>query len=504
MSDAEVISELKKKKLPTFGTRGERLERLKKQLGIQEAKKKPRDKVLNKIEEIKQKRKDRRAQLVKRRAEKAAKAEMNQAMGKFGDVDFGRMIESKRFKTGLLLPHSSSLGMRLCVCVRKRPIFKKEFEAGENDSISCANPRIKIFDQKKRVDGITKYIDENIFEFDNTFNENEPTDVVYNSTLGPSLDLLFEGGLVTIFAYGQTSSGKTYTMQGLQEQAVEDIFRLRDELKPDSEIYIAFYEIYGGSCFDLLNNKQKVQILEDKYSNVCILGLVQELVESDGQMLEKIAFAFEQRTTHSTTANDTSSRSHAICKITVHDPISGDDGTLIVCDLAGSERAQDTKSNSRQRRLEGAEINKSLLALKECIRAMDSSGGYIPFRASKLTLSLRDSFISRRANVKMIMMACVCPGNTSADHTLNTLRYADRLKKKVIKPLKGKLMGFIYVVIYIHIYEFVYVFIYVFECINYSKEGDCLFILRFGGGLIERLSLTKRCCVFIKFEVFGY
>ena len=439
MSDAEVMAELKKKKLPTFGTRGERLERLKKHLGIQDNKKKQKDKVLNKIEQIKQAREDRRAQLNKKRAEKAAKAEMNQALGKFGDVDFGNMIESKRFRTGLLAPHNSSRGMRLCVCVRKRPIFPKELEAGENDSISAANPRIKIFEQKKRVDGITKYIDEHIFQFDNTFNENESTGVVYNCTLGPSLDLLYEGGLVTIFAYGQTSSGKTYTMQGLQEQAVEDVFRLREELNPEAEIYMAFYEIYGGSCFDLLNNKQKVQILEDKYNNVCIQGLVQEPVDGEVEMLEKIQFAFDQRTTHSTTANDTSSRSHAICKITIHDPTGGPDGTLIVCDLAGSERAQDTKSNSRQRRLEGAEINKSLLALKECIRAMDSNGGHIPFRASKLTLSLRDSFTSRRSNVRMIMMACVCPGSTSADHTLNTLRYADRLKKKVIRPAKGNL-----------------------------------------------------------------
>lgn len=68
-------------------------------------------------------------------------------------------------------------------------------------------------------------------------------------------------------------------------------------------------------------------------------------------------------------------------------------GKYIVCDLAGSEWAQDTQSNNRTRRLEGAEINKSLLALKECIRAMNSGQGHIPFRASKLTLSLWDSFI---------------------------------------------------------------------------------------------------------------
>lgn len=102
-------------------------------------------------------------------------------------------------------------------------------------------------------------------------------------------------------------------------------------------------------------------------------------------------------------------------------------GKLLLVDLAGSERAQDTQSNNRQRRMEGAEINKSLLALKECIRALDSRSGHVPFRASKLTMVLRDSFISENKS-SIVMIACLNPGSTSADHTLNTLRYAQRLK----------------------------------------------------------------------------
>lgn len=96
-------------------------------------------------------------------------------------------------------------------------------------------------------------------------------------------------------------------------------------------------------------------------------------------------------------------------------------------DLAGSERAQDTQSNNRQRRLEGAEINKSLLGLKECIRALDSKSGHVPFRASKLTMVLRDSFLNQQSS-KIVMIACINPGSSSADHTINTLRYAQRLK----------------------------------------------------------------------------
>ena len=102
---------------------------------------------------------------------------------------------------------------------------------------------------------------------------------------------------------------------------------------------------------------------------------------------------------------------------------------------ARTERAQETQSNDRARRAEGAEINKSLLALKECIRALDArknnnNDGHVPFRASKLTLVLRDSFVSKSEKSKIVMIACVGPGITSANHTINTLRYSDRLKEK--------------------------------------------------------------------------
>jgi kinesin family protein 2/24 len=77
--------------------------------------------------------------------------------------------------------------------------------------------------------------------------------------------------------------------------------------------------------------------------------------------------------------------------------------------------------------MEGAEINKSLLALKECIRALDDGKSHVPFRASKLTMVLRDSFLNKTSS-KIVMIACINPGSSSSDHTLNTLRYADRLK----------------------------------------------------------------------------
>jgi hypothetical protein len=108
--------------------------------------------------------------------------------------------------------------------------------------------------------------------------------------------------------------------------------------------------------------------------------------------------------------------------------VISDSGKLLLVDLAGSEKAQDSQSNVRSRRIEGAEINTSLLALKECIRAMDGGKKHIPFRQSKLTMVLRDSFIGGKSKNHIIMIACISPDLSSSDHTCNTLRYAERLK----------------------------------------------------------------------------
>lgn len=101
-------------------------------------------------------------------------------------------------------------------------------------------------------------------------------------------------------------------------------------------------------------------------------------------------------------------------------------------DLAGSERGADTIEQDKKTRIDGAEINKSLLALKECIRAIDQDKKHTPFRGSKLTQVLKDSFIG---NCRTVMIANVSPGLSCSEHTLNTLRYADRVKE--LKKMKS-------------------------------------------------------------------
>ena len=133
-----------------------------------------------------------------------------------------------------------------------------------------------------------------------------------------------------------------------------------------------------------------------------------------------------------TAQNETSSRSHAILQISVCAPgaPSWNDAELrcklSLVDLAGSEWAAKAQSDDRNNRLDGAEINKSLLCLKECIRALGAHGAHVPFRGSKLTQVLKDSFVGRDS--RTVMIANIAPSNFSCDHSLNTIRYAQRVK----------------------------------------------------------------------------
>merc|ERR1719379_3088624 len=227
-------------------------------------------------------------------------------------------------------------------------------------------------------------------------------------------------------------------MTGIQRQMAEHIF---EELQRYSSSgngplngSVSFFEIYGGRPFDLLNNRQRLETLEDSRNEVQIAGLTERAVSSPVEMLQLIDLGNSLRTTHATAINRDSSRSHAVCTVFLRRQPHEVHGKWTLVDLAGSERAADSKSSIRQRRVEGAQINKSLLALKECIRAMgDPRESHVPFRASKLTLVLRDAFVSRCPS-KTVMIACISPGMASADHSVTTLRYSDRLKDRTKGP----------------------------------------------------------------------
>lgn len=174
--------------------------------------------------------------------------------------------------------------VQLSVCVRKRPLSGKEIKAQIIDCITVANPYIKVLTPKVKVDGITKYIEELEFAFDNSFGCNEDTDTIYDCTIKSSLESIFLGGNLTIFAYGQTGSGKTFTMKQLTSLSVRGLFDLKLQRFNNVKFSISFIEIYGGKCLDLFAQKKKVEVLEDHENNVVIQNLTEIEVPNSDQM----------------------------------------------------------------------------------------------------------------------------------------------------------------------------------------------------------------------------
>ena len=200
---------------------------------------------------------------------------------------------------------------------------------------------------------------------------------------------------------------------GIYALAAEDVFKLLQSSRYRSKnllVSCSYFEIYGGKVFDLLSGKSKLRVLEDAKQQVQIVGLKESEVSSVEDVLDLITNGNNLRTSGQTSANANSSRSHAVFQIVLREntrrkPLHG---KFSLIDLAGNERGADTNSANRQTRMEGAEINKSLLALKECIRALGRKGAHLPFRASKLTQVLRDSFMGDNARTCMIAMINPC------------------------------------------------------------------------------------------------
>ncbi|MBA0724470.1 hypothetical protein Golax_021159 [Gossypium laxum] len=322
---------------------------------------------------------------------------------------------------------------KIKVVVRKRPLNKKELAKNEEDIIETLSNSLVVHETKLKVD-LTEYMEKHEFVFDAVLNEEVSNDEVYRETVEPIVPIIFQRTKATCFAYGQTGSGKTYTMKPLPLKASRDILRLMHHTYRNQgfHLFVSFFEIYGGKLYDLLSDRKKLCMREDGKQQVCIVGLQEFRVSDVETIKELIEKGNATRSTGTTGANEESSRSHAILQLAIKRSVDGKEskpprvvGKLSFIDLAGSERGADTTDNDKQTRMEGAEINKSLLALKECIRALDNDQGHIPFRGSKLTEVLRDSFMG---NSRTVMISCISPSSGSCEHTLNTLRYADRVK----------------------------------------------------------------------------
>ncbi len=330
---------------------------------------------------------------------------------------------------------------KIRVVVRKRAANHREFAQNDIDIITTEGKNTIVVKELKNKVDLTKYIEEHRFTFDRAYGDNSSNQMIYNEMLKPMIEAAFNRTKITCFAYGQTGSGKTYTMlgnnhikndngpqiPGLYLLSCIDMFNfLKKKEYSNLELWVSFYEIYCNKLFDLLNNKNVLQAREDGKGNICIVGLVEKHTKNIEELLDIIDFGLNSRTVGITGANLDSSRSHGILQIVIKTKEKEVYSKISFIDLAGSERAVDTIDTNKRTKIDGAEINKSLLALKECIRALDLEKRHKPFRGSKLTLVLRDSFIG---NCLTMMIANISPCLSCSEHTLNTLRYADRVKE---------------------------------------------------------------------------
>ncbi|KAL5119400.1 tubulin-dependent ATPase kip3 [Pleosporales sp. CAS-2024a] len=289
-----------------------------------------------------------------------------------------------------------------------------------------------------------KRVKDQTFAFDRVFDETTTQGDVYESTTKPLLDSVLDGYNATVFAYGATGCGKTHTITGTSQQpgiifmTMQELFEKIQELQETrvTEITLSYLEIYNETIRDLLvegGSTTSLMLREDANQAVSVAGLSSHRPQNVQEVMDIIVRGNEYRTMSPTEANATSSRSHAVLQInvsskdrnaSVNEPHTM--ATLSIIDLAGSERASATK-NRGPRLTEGANINKSLLALGSCINALCDSRkrNHVPYRNSKLTRLLK---FSLGGNCKTVMIVCVSPSSAHFDETQNTLRYANRAK----------------------------------------------------------------------------
>ncbi|XP_070359754.1 centromere-associated protein E-like [Equus asinus] len=321
----------------------------------------------------------------------------------------------------------------VAVCVRLRPLNSREEALGEDTQVYWKTDNNAIY----QVDGSKS------FNFDRVFDSDESTKNVYEEIAVPIIDSAIQGYNGTVFAYGQTASGKTYTMMGSKDylgvipRAIHDIFQKIKKF-PDREflLRVSYMEIYNETITDLLCDTQKMKpliIREDFNRNVYVADLTEEVVYTPEMALKWITKGEKNRHYGITKMNQRSSRSHTIFRMILESREKGEPSNcegsvkvshLNLVDLAGSERAAQTGAEG-VRLKEGCNINRSLFILGQVIKKLSDGqvGGFINYRDSKLTRILQNSL---GGNAKTRIICTITP--VSLDETLTTLQFASTAK----------------------------------------------------------------------------
>ncbi|KAM5213087.1 kinesin-like protein KIF18B isoform 2-T2 [Hipposideros larvatus] len=341
------------------------------------------------------------------------------------------------------------------VVVRVRPPTPRELESQRRPVVQVVDQQVLVFDPEEPEggflglkwgsthDGPKKKGKDMTFVFDRVFGEAATQQDVFQHTTHSILDSFLQGYNCSVFAYGATGAGKTHTMlgregdPGIMYLTTMELYRRLEACQEEKqfEVLISYQEVYNEQIHDLLEPKGPLAIREDPDKGVVVPGLSFHQPTSARQLLEMLTRGNRNRTQHPTDANATSSRSHAIFQIFVkqQDRVPGLTQALRVAkmsliDLAGSERASSTHAKGERLR-EGANINRSLLALINVLNALADAKGrksHVPYRDSKLTRLLKDSI---GGNCRTVMIAAISPSGLTYEDTYNTLKYANRAKE---------------------------------------------------------------------------
>ncbi|KAI3726397.1 hypothetical protein L1987_66194 [Smallanthus sonchifolius] len=333
----------------------------------------------------------------------------------------------------------------LTVAVKCRPLTEKErgrdiVRVNNNKEVVILDPDLS----KDYLDRIQNRTKERRYTFDYAFAPDSKNADVYERSISSTIAGVVHGLNATVFAYGSTGSGKTYTMVGTEGDPglmVLSLHTIFDFIKNDKssdvfEVTCSYLEVYNEVIYDLLEKSSAhLELREDPEQGIIVAGLRCIKVNSADKILELLNVGNSRRKTDSTDANETSSRSHAVLEISVLRKQKRKyrsqviRGKLALVDLAGSERASETNSGGQKLR-DGANINRSLLALANCINALGKQHkkglAYVPYRNSKLTRILK---VGLSGNSQTVMIATISPADNQYHHTVNTLKYADRAKE---------------------------------------------------------------------------
>ncbi|XP_032312811.1 LOW QUALITY PROTEIN: kinesin-like protein KIF19 [Camelus ferus] len=338
-----------------------------------------------------------------------------------------------------------SKDQQLMVALRVRPISVAELEEGATLIAHKVDEQmVVLMDPMEDPDDILRAhrSREKSYLFDVAFDFTATQEMVYQATTKSLIEGVISGYNATVFAYGPTGCGKTYTMLGTDHEpgiyvrTLNDLFRAIEETSNDMEyeVSMSYLEIYNEMIRDLLNPALGyLELREDSKGVIQVAGITEVSTINAKEIMQLLMKGNRQRTQEPTAANQTSSRSHAVLQVAVRQRSRVKNilqevrqGRLFMIDLAGSERASQTQ-NRGQRMKEGAHINRSLLALGNCINALSDKSGnkYINYRDSKLTRLLKDSL---GGNSRTVMIAHISPASSAFEESRNTLTYAGRAK----------------------------------------------------------------------------